>query len=301
MRGHAECNTRPAEGVVTGRAKSRLMTEHEASRTLVKSPPELWAECSEAGSLARHLGQFGEIRITKLEPETAVAWEGEEVSGTVRFEPSGWGTRVILTARATEQQTQKAPIQEPNQTGAELKDPPVDDPPSVDDPPRAGDPQPVDESAPPPDPEPEPEPEPLPPAASAPAPLVSAPQPIRRRGLFARLMAMFQPPEPASSPVPGGSSSTPPPTSAGARTSTPPPLSSNLPPEARPAAAPRPAAVSTATATPPDPPDPPDPPEPFDPPESSDPDVLDALDHDAVLAAALDSLGQAHHRPYSRA
>lgn len=75
------------------------MTQHEASRTLVKSPPELWAECSEAASLARHLGQFGEIRITRLEPETAVAWEGEEISGTVRLEPTGWGTKVILTAR----------------------------------------------------------------------------------------------------------------------------------------------------------------------------------------------------------
>ena len=75
------------------------MTEHEASRTLVKSPPELWAECSDAASLTRHLGQFGDIRITRLEPETAVAWEGEHASGTVRLEPSGWGTRVILTAR----------------------------------------------------------------------------------------------------------------------------------------------------------------------------------------------------------
>src|SRR5882757_1150544 len=74
------------------------MTEHEASRTLVKSPPELWTECSDAASLARHLGEFGEIRITRLEPETAVAWEGERVSGTVRIEPSGWGTRVTLTA-----------------------------------------------------------------------------------------------------------------------------------------------------------------------------------------------------------
>lgn len=75
-----------------------MTTEHEASRTLVKSPPELWAECSDAGSLARHLGEFGEIRITRLEPETAVAWEGENASGTVRIEPSGWGTRVTLTA-----------------------------------------------------------------------------------------------------------------------------------------------------------------------------------------------------------
>ena len=60
------------------------MTEHEASRTLVKSQPELWTECSDASSLARHLGSFGEIRITRLEPETAVAWEGECASGTVR-------------------------------------------------------------------------------------------------------------------------------------------------------------------------------------------------------------------------
>ena len=74
------------------------MTIHEAGRTLLKSPPELWAECSDAASLARHLDQFGEIKITRLEPETAVAWEGEHVSGTVRLEPSGWGTRVILTA-----------------------------------------------------------------------------------------------------------------------------------------------------------------------------------------------------------
>jgi hypothetical protein len=74
------------------------MAEHEASRTLVKSTPELWAECSDAASLARHLGAFGEIRITKLEPETAVAWEGEDVCGTVTLEPAGWGTRVTLTA-----------------------------------------------------------------------------------------------------------------------------------------------------------------------------------------------------------
>ncbi len=74
------------------------MAELKASRTLVKSCPELWAECSDAASLARHLGAFGEIQITKLEPETAVAWEGEAVRGTVTLGPSGWGTRVVLTA-----------------------------------------------------------------------------------------------------------------------------------------------------------------------------------------------------------
>ena len=70
----------------------------EAKRTLVKSPPELWAELSELSALARHLGEFGEIRITRTEPETVVEWEGDLASGSVRLEPSGWGTKVTLTA-----------------------------------------------------------------------------------------------------------------------------------------------------------------------------------------------------------
>jgi hypothetical protein len=74
------------------------MTELTATRTLVKSPPELWAQCSDPESLARHLQAFGEIKITRLEPEETVAWEGERARGTVRLEPSGWGTKVTLTA-----------------------------------------------------------------------------------------------------------------------------------------------------------------------------------------------------------
>ncbi|MGN6166824.1 MAG: hypothetical protein ACTHQQ_01450 [Solirubrobacteraceae bacterium] len=74
------------------------MSESKASRTLLKSPPELWSEVSAATSLQRHMDQFGEIRITKLEPETAVAWEGEHARGTITLEVSGWGTKVSLTA-----------------------------------------------------------------------------------------------------------------------------------------------------------------------------------------------------------
>jgi hypothetical protein len=70
----------------------------EAKRTLVKSPPELWAELSDMAALARHLGEFGEIRITRTEPESVVEWEGDLASGSVRLEPSGWGTTVTLTA-----------------------------------------------------------------------------------------------------------------------------------------------------------------------------------------------------------
>jgi hypothetical protein len=74
------------------------MDDPRAQRTLVKSPPELWAEISDAGALAGHLGAFGEIRISRLEHETTVAWEGDRARGTVELEPSGWGTKVTLTA-----------------------------------------------------------------------------------------------------------------------------------------------------------------------------------------------------------
>ena len=75
------------------------MPEPRAQRTLVKSPPELWAELSDLEALARHLGEFGEIRITRLEPETTVAWEGDRARGTVELEPAGWGTKVTITAK----------------------------------------------------------------------------------------------------------------------------------------------------------------------------------------------------------
>src|SRR4051794_32497100 len=76
------------------------MSEPRAQRTLVKSPPELWAEISDVSTLARHLGEFGEIRITRLDAETTVVWEGDRARGTVELEPSGWGTKVTITAEA---------------------------------------------------------------------------------------------------------------------------------------------------------------------------------------------------------
>jgi hypothetical protein len=73
------------------------MISSEVQRTLVKSPPELWAELSDPAALARHLGELGEIRITRVEPEQKVEWEAGETSGTVSIQPSGWGTKVKLT------------------------------------------------------------------------------------------------------------------------------------------------------------------------------------------------------------
>jgi hypothetical protein len=73
------------------------MISSEVQRTLVKSPPELWAELSDPASLARHLGELGEIRITRVEPERTVEWEATDTTGKVLLKASGWGTKVTLT------------------------------------------------------------------------------------------------------------------------------------------------------------------------------------------------------------
>jgi hypothetical protein len=202
------------------------MPEIQASRRLVKSPPELWAEVSDAASLARHLGEVGEIRITRLEPETTVAWEGERASGTVALAPAGWGTSVTLTAEPTA----------------------------------------VAEPEPEPEPEPAPEPEPEPIAAAEPEPEpIATPEPEPRRSWFARLFGRRR--ATANADRAGG---------AGETISAAPPAESSSP-------ATGPARSSAESEQEPQPA-----PEP----------VKDPLE--AVLTSALDSLGQAHHRPFSR-
>ncbi len=102
------------------------MSELTTKRTLVKSPPELWAEVSDLDALAKHLGEFGDIKITRLEPETTVVWEGDRVSGTVMLEPSGWGTKVTLTAElaAVEQVVEPEPEPEPLPEPVAIEAPP---------------------------------------------------------------------------------------------------------------------------------------------------------------------------------
>ena len=235
------------------------MTEHEASRTLVKSPPELWAELSDESSLGRHFDQFGEIRITRLEPETAVAWEGERVSGTVRLEPSGWGTKVILTARAERAVEARAP--EPAVGAVDEETPEAVDEET---------PEAVEEETPEAVGEPEagappatlaleaaPHPEPLPPGASTAAP----PAGRAMQGFFARLVGFLGGPRPE--PV----------------AMVEPPVVAVEPPVV--AVEPPVVAVEPPVVT-------------------VEPPVGHPIDAAGVLAAALDSLGQAHHRPFSR-
>ena len=85
------------------------MPHVQAHRRLVKSPPELWNELSDAEALARHLGEFGEIRITRLEPETKVVWEGEHAAGTVELDSAGWGTQVTFTVEVAASEPEPEP------------------------------------------------------------------------------------------------------------------------------------------------------------------------------------------------
>jgi hypothetical protein len=88
------------------------MISSEVERTLVKSPPELWTELSNPDALARHLGEFGEIRITRVEPEHAVEWQAKDTAGRVHLKASGWGTKVTLTA-TREVAAPERPVQSP--------------------------------------------------------------------------------------------------------------------------------------------------------------------------------------------
>lgn len=230
------------------------MTKHQASRTLLKSPPELWAECSDAQSLARHLDDsFGEIRITRLEPEQTVAWEGERVSGTVRLEPSGWGTKVTLTAMRPASEVAFAaqkpePAPEPR-VPERMPDPPAPEPP-------AHKPTAI-------------------PAAITPA---AAPEPVADADLritfMGRVRQLFGGASRAPAPAPERQPFRPSP-----EPSPEPEAIAEPQPAPAPEPAPVPVVVATAPMAAPEPPGP---------------------GAEAALTAALESLGKAHHRPFSR-
>jgi len=240
------------------------MSDLTAKRTLVKSPPELWEELSEVDRLAKHLDAFGEIRITKLEPEHTVAWEGEHASGTVSIEPSGWGTKVTLTAEL----------------------------------PEAEPPEPEPEPEPP---EPAPEPEPVPEEPALHEPVVEEvhedellfaepvtwepPPPRRRRGFWAWL---FKERTGLQAPV----QAEPEPEPVEYQPVEPEPVEREpVEPEAVEPEAVEPEPVAAPATEPADP-------DPIEP--DPVPAAVATQDAQTALDGMLDSLGSAHHRPFSR-
>jgi hypothetical protein len=156
-----------------------MSVSSEVQRTLVKSPPELWAELSDPATLARHLGELGEIRIVRTEPDRAVDWEaattdGAQASGRVEIEPSGWGTRVTLSAS-------RAIIGAAPEPKAQAEAEPEPEPEAQ------AEPEPEAQAEPEPEAQAEPEPEPEPGSEIA--------EPESRPGFFARLFRRRRQPE----------------------------------------------------------------------------------------------------------
>ena len=77
-----------------------------ASRTLVKSPPELWQLLDQPermqGLMSSLIGHATEIEVYERDPETYLGWEardaGEENWIEVEMGEKGWGTHVKVTA-----------------------------------------------------------------------------------------------------------------------------------------------------------------------------------------------------------
>lgn len=261
------------------------MADVTAERRLVKSRPELWAEVSEVERLAEHLGELGEIRITKVEPETTVAWEGEQISGTVSLEQAGWGTKVTLSATVPEPAASEPVAVVPPAAVA----PPVEPEPGPLTPPT--EPEPGPEPIPLPDPEPDEEPEPV----AEPTPAAEA-QP-EQIGFWARLFrrrrSTAEPAgvEPAPEPDAKMTAAKPEPEPTVTVAEPAPVATAAVEPE--PQAAPAPESKSQPEVEPPVVAEPD--PEPVELPAVPDPDRVEA-----VLHGTLDALGQAHHRPFSR-
>ncbi len=264
------------------------MPSTEVQRTLVKSPPELWAELSDPASLARHLGEFGEIRIAHVEPESTVEWEAGSVRGAVELKPSGWGTKVTLIA---------------------VREPPAVEPPAVESPQEQApsEPQAMTEPKPGPEPIAEPEPagiaEPEPEDVAEPEPEnIAAPEPelepgprprllarIFRRWRRERLQAELEP-KPDAEPVTGPEpepraelAAEPHPTSGpgSGPSSTPEPV---LTPQPHPTPEPEPVAEDRPNLAA----------------ELAQIEAAIVEQDTALLSAVLDRLGAAHHRPFSR-
>jgi hypothetical protein len=262
------------------------MPDLTAKRTLVKSPPELWEELSEVERLAKHLGAFGEIKITKLEPEHTVAWEGEHASGTVSIEPSGWGTKVTLHAELPDE---RRPRPEPVAAEPEAEPVPAE-PESVAAEPEPGPAEPEPTSA-------KVEPEPEPPAAKDEpviAEPVSLPEP-KRRGFLGWLFRTRTAP-PADAPQPFANEPEPEPV-----------VTEPEPVVARPEPEPvtvEPPPEPVTVEPPPEPVTVEPPPEPVTAEsELESPAAAASLNPEraqVVLDEALDALGAAHHRPFSR-
>lgn len=182
-------------------AKRRSM--RTASRTLVKSQPELWELIDQPsrmqGLMCALLGRAAEVAVNQREPESLLCWEaageGEDAWIKVELAEKGWGTYVELSAENTTEPVRlggwldavleelATPQKRPFEGMSEP--PPAQEPLAEARAPEAPDAEPAPVEKAPVEPEPvEPAPvEPAPdePAPADPAPVEAAPAPASRR------------------------------------------------------------------------------------------------------------------------
>lgn len=84
------------------------MANVEVSRTLVKSPPEVWAELGRDGRLAELIGDES-LQVTVAEELAVLEWQAASSSGRIEIHASGWGTKVSLVADVAEEPARAEP------------------------------------------------------------------------------------------------------------------------------------------------------------------------------------------------
>ena len=170
-----------------------------ASRTLVKSPPELWELIDQPdrmqGLMCALIGRATEVRVDKRQPESVLRWQatgdGADAWIEVQLAEKGWGTNVKLKAENGGEPTRLEgwldavfdELATPQKRPFEARDAPPEP---------LSQPEPESNAAPVPEPEPKPEvepepepavervPEPTPAPTPQPAPLAEKPRKRRR-------------------------------------------------------------------------------------------------------------------------
>jgi hypothetical protein len=175
-----------------------------ASRTLVKSPPELWEMIDQPdrmqGLMSGLLGKAAEVSVSERDEGALLCWEATDADEyawiKVKLAEKGWGTHVEVSAASASEPVKlegwldavldelATPQKRPFQAMSEPHAPPsIEDVPEPEPVEEASEEdavaeEPVEES---PVPEPEPEPEPV---ASEPAPAPAPPKKRRRFLIF---------------------------------------------------------------------------------------------------------------------
>jgi hypothetical protein len=166
-----------------------------ASRTLVKSPPELWELIDQPdrmqGLMCALIGRATEVTVSEREPESVLRWEASDEGADawieVHLAEKGWGTNVKLRAENNDEPTrlegwldavleelatpQKRPFENMSESPAGTLAEAI-----VAKPAKTQEPQPEPEAAPQPEPEPQ-EPEQEPAAEEPETPSFVPPQP----------------------------------------------------------------------------------------------------------------------------